>query len=98
MISGIRNQRNFKTQLARLINKLPSKLKEQYDIEKVYTLEHSQMALRAARQMRYKVMAQASELRTMFIQEQAAAALVSDGNKEVILKRLLQAQERSDMY
>jgi hypothetical protein len=44
-------------------------------------------------------MAQASEFRTMFLQEQAAAAaLASDGDKEVILKRLIQAQERSDMY
>jgi hypothetical protein len=62
-------------------------------------MEHSQTALRAARRMRYQVMSQASEYRTMFLHEQAAAtALDSDEDRETILQRLLKAQERSDMY
>jgi hypothetical protein len=68
-------------------------------LDKVYTLEESQVSLRAARRMRYKVMAQALEYWTMFFQEQAAAAaLESNDDKEAILKRLIKAQERSEMY
>jgi hypothetical protein len=48
-ISGIRNQRSFRTQLERLVHKLPSKLHQRYDLGKQHTLNDSQIALRAAR-------------------------------------------------
>jgi predicted RNA binding protein with dsRBD fold (UPF0201 family) len=68
-------------------------------MDKAYTLEESQTALRAARRMRYKVMSQASEYRTMCLHKQvAAAALVSNEDKEAIIKRLLKAEEHSEMY
>jgi hypothetical protein len=98
-ISGLRNHRNFRAQLERLIQKLPPKLKECYDLDKVYTLEAIMTALRAARRMRYKVMSQASEYRSMFLHDQAAAAaLESNDNKEASFKRLIKAQEQSEMY
>ena len=99
IISGINNHRSYRTQLARLIRKLPAKLKEQYDLDTLNTIEESRTALQNARRMRYKVMSQATDYRTMFLQEQAAAAaLASDAKKEDTLQLLLQAQEGSDMY
>jgi hypothetical protein len=99
IISGLRNNRNYKIQIERLASKLSAKSRTSYDLDGSYTLQECQLALRTARQQRYNVMSKASEFRMMFLQEQAAAAaLNSDDPKEKILERLIKAQERSDMY
>jgi hypothetical protein len=99
-LRGIRNRCSLKTQLERLIRKLPAKQRTQYTVDhQQYNLLDSQIALRQARNERYQVIAKASEFRKLFLQEQAAAAaLAGDEDKERILERLLKAQERSDMY
>jgi hypothetical protein len=99
IISSIRNQRQFMTQLRCLLSKLPDKIRGQYDLEKRYGLPESQTVLRAARRMRYKVMSQAADMRLLFLHDQAAAnPLAGNEDKEKVLSRLIQSQERSDMY
>jgi hypothetical protein len=49
IISSIRNHRSYKTQIERLVSKLPSKSRGSYDLEKNYTLPECKTALRAAR-------------------------------------------------
>jgi hypothetical protein len=99
IISSIRNQRKFTTQLRCLMSKLPTQLQGQYDIEKIYSLPESQTALRAAHNMRYKVMSQVADMRLLFLHDPAAAnALAGHEDKEKVLNRLIQSQERTNMY
>jgi hypothetical protein len=96
-ISGIRNNRNYKTQLERLVHKLPGKIRECYNLDKTYTIKESQLALQAACHMGYTVMYKATDYRSMFLQEQAAAAALEDkGKQEAILRRLIQSQESTE--
>jgi hypothetical protein len=99
IISGIRNRRTFRTQLERLIRKLPHRQRQMYNLDTVQMLPISQIAFRTARNRRYTVMSQSSDFRKMFLQDQAtAAALAGKEDKETILQRLIKAQERSDVY
>jgi hypothetical protein len=99
IISGIRNKRNFTARIDCLLQKLPAKLYEYCDKQATYTLKKSQTALSTARRSRYIIMSKASDFRKMILEEQAAAAaLTSQEDKEHILKRLINTQERSDMY
>ena len=99
IISSIRNKINYSTQLQRLVNKLPPNSRAPYKLGQTHTLTEAQTHLRTARRHRYLVMSEASDYRSIFLHEQAAAAaLSSDDNKEAILKRLIQSQERSDTY
>jgi hypothetical protein len=99
IISGIRNRHNFTTQIERLLRKLPARLYERYDQPSTPTLRESQTALSTARKSRYMIMSKASDYLKIFLEEQAAAAtLNSHEDKEQILKHLINAQERSDMY
>jgi hypothetical protein len=99
IISSIRNKISYRTQLERMINKLPKTTREKYDLNKIHTFPEAQEHLRAARRQRYTVMSEASDYRSIFLHEQAAAAVLSsDATKETILKRLINAQERSDTY
>ena len=98
-ISSIRNNINYRLQLQRLINKLPKTARNEYDLDQTHTLQQAQTHHRAARRQRYTVMSEASDYRSMFLHERAAAAaLASDDDKETILKRLITSQERSDTY
>jgi hypothetical protein len=98
-ISSIRNKINYRTQLERLIKKLPNRSRDRYELDKGYTLQEAQANLRAARRQRHQVMSKADDHRSMFLHEQAtAAALSSDDDKQATLTRLISAQERSDTY
>jgi hypothetical protein len=99
MISSIRNKRSFRTQIDRLLRKLPTKLYHSYDQDETFTVKECQASLSKARRARYRVMIAAADVRRMFLEDQAAAAaLNSDESKEKILKRLIKSQERSEMY
>ena len=98
-ISSIRNKRDFRHQIDRLLRKLPPKIYRTYDQQAKHTVKECQAALSKARRARYKVMISAADIRRMFLEEQAAAAaLLCDEGKDKILKRLIKAQERSEMY
>jgi hypothetical protein len=54
ILSGIRTHYMYKTQLAQLVRKLPTKIGEQYDLDKNCTQLECQIALQQAWCMRYK--------------------------------------------
>jgi hypothetical protein len=99
-ISSICNMQNFNAQIERLLRKLlPTKQYERYDSAANYTIQECQAALSTSRRTRYKIMMAANNFRRMFLEDQAAAAVLnSNDSKENILKCLIQAQERQEMY
>ncbi len=99
IISSIKNKLNCRTQVERLIKKLPPQSRACYMLDQEHTLPEATANLRAARRQRYTVMSQATDYRSIFLHElAAAAALAGDDDKETILKRLVSAQERSETY
>jgi hypothetical protein len=98
-ISSIRTKLNYRTQLERLINKLRKPERIQCDVDHTHALAELQANLRDARRKRCLVMSKASDHRTLFLHEQAAAAALScDADKAKILKGLINIQERSDTH
>jgi hypothetical protein len=98
-VSSIRNKHNFRTQIDRLLQKLPTKMYKSYDQDATHAVKECQAYLSKARRARYKVMIAAANIRRMFFEDQAAAAaLTSDEGKEKTLQRLIKSEERSEMY
>jgi hypothetical protein len=96
IISSIKNKTNYRVQLERLVQKLPQSSRAGHQLDKVHPLHEAQTNLRAARRQRHTVMSQATECRSMFLHEQAAAAaLESDDDKEAMLKRLMQPDKNA---
>jgi hypothetical protein len=84
VISSIRTNISYRTQLERLIKKLPQRSREKSVLDKTHTLPEAQTNLRAARRQRHQVMSEATDCRSIFLHKQAAAAALSSNNDKVV--------------
>ena len=94
-ISSIRDHINYWPQLEQLINILRKPARAKFDLDTQHTYPEATSLLGAAWRQRCTIMSKATDHRSMFLHEQAAA-LSSDTNKEKILKGLIKGQERSE--